>query len=42
MQNGGGAFDARSCAYAVEGATEVFGVERDGGSLRGIRNTNTV
>ena len=30
MQSGGGASDARSCAYAAECAAEVFGVQRDG------------
>ena len=30
MQSGGGASDARSRAYAVVGAAEVFGVQRDG------------
>ena len=30
MQSGGGAFDARSCAYTVECATEAFGVQRAG------------
>src|ERR1017187_479433 len=30
MQSGRGASDARSCAYAVERAAEVFGVQRDG------------
>src|SRR5271169_2751882 len=30
MQGGRGASDARSCAYALECATEVFGVQCDG------------
>mgnify|MGYP006906743438 CR=1 FL=1 len=30
MEGGGGAFDARSRAHAADGATEVFGGQRDG------------
>ena len=40
MQSGRGAFDARSCAQAVERAAEVFGVERDGVHQREERDSD--